>query len=448
VSRYSDLLETPEFIADLQGETSSLVLAHKWGVGKTFVKDHRAKLRLKDGKPTAVKIADMKAEAGYKFEVGTNGTVDVTTKPTEQPQTVSEAEALLRSKGIDPDLYTVSYGWSEWEQSSKDGGLRTLNAYRIRATPKPASEIQQAVDIDPVGVLARLRAESPVRVGPYILELNDEASAFALSINDIQLGQSYNGGSAATIANFYRFIELAQARILELRKINRRLEGLIMVIGGDLGEGCVIYTNQAFNLDLDRKQQNEGIIALLLHAIDTLAPMFTWVKVLACKGNHGEHRINGKMTTLGDNDDTHAVEMAKLALSRDPSMQHIEWVIAEDEAAVAIDVYKWVLATTHGDVYAKGVSGNTTERKAHAWMKNMAAGRKRFGKIADADVLVTHHFHHEESKDWGDQLWKQTPSQDRGSPGFSQATGTYSEPGMLTWVMTPSSRWKDEAVLR
>jgi len=135
-------------------------------------------------------------------------------------------------------------------------------------------------------------------------------------------------------------------------------------------------------------------------------------------------------------------------LARDPKMQHINWTIAVDEAAVWVDVFGWVLATTHGDIYAKGVSGATTERKAHAWFKNMASAFRRFGDLARADVLVTHHFHHEESCDWGDTLWKQTSSQDRGSPEFTQATGQYSVPSMLSWVMTPKSRWSDEQVLR
>jgi hypothetical protein len=413
-------------------ELSNVAWAKQLGVGEASIRRHYQHAeRPERPEPTAL--------AGGESETHT-ATGSSYVRFSEKPWGYNDYREFIRTQGQDPDKVTFNWGWT----SNPAGGFwNKLNNVR----PVEAADTQ-SLELDPVGILARLRAESPLRSGPLVLDADSDDSAFCLSINDIQLGQSYNGGSAATIENFYRLIELAKTRIHELRTIDRKLEGLVIVVGGDLGEGCVIYTNQAFNLDLDRKQQNEGIIALLLHALDELAPHFEWVKVLACKGNHGEHRITGKMTTLGDNDDTHAVEMAKLALSRDPSMQHIEWVIAEDEAAVAVDVYGHVLATTHGDVYAKGVSGVTTERKAHSWMKNMAASRKRFGKIADADVLVTHHFHHEESKDWGDTLWKQTPSQDRGSPGFSQATGTYSEPGMLTWVMTPTSRWKDEAVLR
>lgn len=368
-----------------------------------------------------------------------DGTADYVTYSATEAWGYEDFRRFIASKGQNPDEVTFT-----WGVTSRPGGGFWNKLNNVRPIAREGAE---AYDIDPVAILAKLRSEFTITSEPFAL-VEGEESTFGMSINDIQLAQSYNGGSPATIANFHKFIELAKQRVTELRKIGRRLENLLIVIGGDLVEGCVIYANQSFNLDLDRKQQMEGIVALLLHAIDTLAPMFDRVHVLACKGNHGENRINGKMTTLNDNDDTLAVEMVKLALSRDPNMRHIDWTIAGDEAAVAVKVHNWVIATTHGDVFAKGVSGTTTERKAHAWMKNMAAGRKRFGMIADADVLITHHFHHEESKDWGDQLWKQTPSQDRGSPGFTQATGTYSEPGMLTWVTTPGARWKDEAVLR
>jgi hypothetical protein len=430
------LLDDETFLTDLDSNLSSRAIAQMHGIkSKSTVNEYRAKRR---AQIAAMPITPEKPAAGESEEHRPDGSADYT-RFSETPWGYEDHRDFIRSKGQDPDKVTFT-----WGLTTRPGGGFWNKLNNVRPIEGVDNDL---VSVDPIGVLARLRAESPIRSGDFELKLTGDGSAFCLSINDVQLGQSYNGGSAATIANFYRFIELAKERILELRLIGRKLEGLVVVVGGDLGEGCVIYPNQSFSLDLDRKQQIEGIVGLLLHAIDTLAPMFEWVKVLACKGNHGEHRINGKMTTLGDNDDTHAVEMAKLALSRDPNMQHIEWVIAEEEAAVWVEVHGWTLVTTHGDVFAKGVSGTTTERKAHAWFKNMAAAVRRFGRVGQADVLITHHFHHDERKDWGDTLWRQTPSQDRGSPGFSQASGTYSEPGMLTWVMTPTSRYKDEAIL-
>jgi hypothetical protein len=346
--------------------------------------------------------------------------------------------------GIDRERYDVSLGFSVYDQG--DTAKRSL---RVSSRERKADAVLPDVyaAIDPIGVLAQLRAQvQPSFYSGY--EGGGEEAAFVLSINDIQLGQSYNGGSSATTAQFYKFVQAAKTRINDLHNQNRNLTTLVIIGGGDLVEGCVIYGNQSFSLDLDRKQQVEGVIALLLLVFDELAPVFDRVIVLAARGNHGENRIGGKYTTLSDNDDTHVFEMVKLALARDPAMQHIEWVIADSEAGVAVRVFDWVLATTHGDVYAKGVSGATIDKKAHNWMKNMALGRDRFGLLGQADVLVTHHFHHDKMSDWGSCLWRQTPSQDRGSPYFEQATGEYSEPGMLTFVMTESKRYQDEAVLR
>jgi hypothetical protein len=358
--------------------------------------------------------------------------------------TLEDARAWVRSSGDDPANWNVAvrsiaYGDGLWSN-------------KVSAWPKvkkgQGGEIKATVD--PIGILTALRKTSKKKSTALFAQPNPHAtdSAFVLSINDIQLGQSYNGGSAATIEAYYDFVALAVERVRELRAIGRRLETLVIVGGGDLVEGCVIYPNQAFSLDLNRKQQIEGVVALLLHTIDTLAPMFESVKVIAAAGNHGQNRIAGNYTTLDDNDDTHSFEMVRLALSRDPAMSHIEWTIAESEAGVATHVYDWVLATTHGDVYAKGVQGATIDKKAHTWMKNMALGRERFGLLGQANVLIGHHFHHEKSSDWGSCLWKQTPSLDRGSPYFENATGEYSLPGMLTAVMTPTSRWQDEAILR
>jgi len=443
--------EAAEKIDDRLDQYTSRQAATITGISKSAINRHRAKDCICYGKPaphttgtTHPATADILT--GH-VEVGPDGGKFTGVQTTEK---VTDWRHIFQRFNLDPEEFEIvgdTVHCGTWQQSKalEDGTRDIVNLYSYRAQ---FTKRRTGPSVDPVAILAALRTDDNPWNHPRTAGiLYGQDSTFGMCINDIQLGQSYNGGSPATIAQFHRYVTEAAQRVTELRQLGRRLENLLIVVGGDLGEGCVIYPNQAFNLDLDRKQQSEGIIALLLHTLDTMAPMFEHVQVLACKGNHGEHRINGKLTTLGDNDDTHAVEMAKLALSRDPEMRHIDWTIAGDEAAVSTHVYKWIVATTHGDVFAKGVAGPTTERKAHAWMKNMAAARKRFGDVADADVLITHHFHHDEMADWGDTLWRQTRSQDRGSPGFSQATGTYSIPGMLTFVITPDVRWQDEYTL-
>lgn len=437
-----DLESNPEFWADIKSDLPKKQIMEKWNCSSGYVVNRRkevgAAVSAARGVPDKIQSYDEDQDGSQKI-----------TKIADRIIPLDEWLGDLRSRGFEPDDFTYSVGHSVYEQHTRAGGTKTLYANKFSATKRSKAATRAEVSIDPLEVLDRLRRNGSSFIPGALTVASLEDSAFVISINDIQLGQSYNGGSARVIQQFYDFVELAGERALELRQAGRRLSKLVVVGGGDLVEGCVIYGNQAYNLDMNRKQQVEGVVGLILHAIDTLGPLFGRIQVLAARGNHGENRINGKLTSLDDNDDTHAFEMAKLALSRDPLFKDkIDWVIAESEAGVACKVFDWVLATTHGDIYAKGVTGATIDKKAHAWMKNMALGRKRFGLLGDADVLLGHHFHHDKMSDWGACLWRQTPSQDNGSPYFEMATGEYSEPGMLTFVMTESARYQDEAVLR
>lgn len=360
-----------------------------------------------------------------------------------RPVTLEDARAWIRASGDNPDEFnlsvrTIAYG--------KDYFSNKMSAW-----PKPkkmlAAEAEEAaLEIDPVDILSGLRGDRYTYIAPTIQRSAAPGSgAFVISLNDTQLGKSEGGGTEATLKRISDYIAQADRRIEELEELGRSLDTLVIIGGGDIVEGCTIYPNQSYSLDLDRRGQINAAVAMILDVIDSLAPRFNEVIVLAARGNHGEHRINGNRTTLYDNDDTLVFEMAKQATDRDPELAHVKYVIASDEAGVYVDVAGWRLATTHGDVYGKGVAGATQDKKAQAWYKNMAAGRDPLGL---ADVLITHHFHHDKMSDWGACLWRQTPAQDGGSEYFRQTTGEWSEAGMLTFVMTPKSRYSDEAVLR
>ena len=105
---------------------------------------------------------------------------------------------------------------------------------------------------------------------------------------------------------------------------------------------------------------------------------------------------------------------------------------------MSIEVCGWRLGTTHGDVFGKSPGSNA--KKAWEWFKNMRAGGFDIGEV---DVLISHHFHHEESADWGKTYWRQTRAQDGGSAYFEAMSGQYSESGMLSFVMTPDRRYQD-----
>lgn len=418
--KHDNLFDNAAFIVDLADPSlSARFLASKWGTGKTFITKHRNQPH-----PTSALTV-----AGETVETSSDGSRSIQAIRT-RPVTLDDAREWIRSSGDNPDHFNISiraiaYGHDQFSN-------------RMSATPKPGYKPTADIpDFDPVAIFAALRTEHPP------VEFTGDG-AFVISLNDTQFGKDEGGGSPATIGRVTRYINLAKQRAIHL-STNRNLGTLVIIGGGDIVEGCVIYPNQSYNIDLDRRGQINAAVSMILLAIDTLAPLFERVIVLASRGNHGENRINGNRTTLHDNDDTMVFEMARYATDRDPQLAHVEYVIADSEAGVWVDVAGWRLATTHGDIYGKGVAGASIDKKAQNWYKNMSMGRDPIGL---ADVLITHHYHHDKMSDWGACLWRQTPAQDGGSEYFRQSTGEFSLPGMLTFVMTPERRYVDEEVIR
>jgi hypothetical protein len=374
-------------------------------------------------------------------EVSSNGARSITGVKAirDRPVTLQDARDWIESSGDNPDDFNLSiraiaYGTDQFSN-------------KMSAWPKPKRTILEEAEaaaedvIDPVAILAGLR----VQVNPWLSApaKADGEDTFVISLNDTQFGKKEGGGTPATLERLDRILFQVQDRIAELNKIGRKLGTLVILGGGDIVEGCVIYPNQSYSVDLDRRGQINTAVSAILDTIDRLAPMFTKVIVLATRGNHGENRIGGHRTTLYDNDDTLVFEMAKQATDRDPTLAHVEYIIANDEAGVWVDTSGWRLATTHGDIYGRGGAG-TSDKKAQGWMKSMSLGRDPLGS---ADVLIGHHFHHYRVSDWGACLFIQTPALDGGSEWFRQSTGQYSAPGMLTFVMTPKERVRDQQII-
>lgn len=345
---------------------------------------------------------------------------------TGSSETHVTIEDDLEADGVTNGSHRLSYAYSEWDMP--DGRVGRSR----RVTAVPVTETVPTEEIDPDALLKRVRESS---TGEVVL-VSPGASTFVVSFNDWQYGKKTRQGSTEdTICIVTGAIEKAKQRIVDLQNMGYGFSELIIIFGGDLAEGCNNTPQGAFGIEMGRTDQLKGCISLALLAVDELAPMFPRATVLGVRGNHGENRVNnGKPTTPEDNDDTFIVSMVELAAQRDNRLQHVEFNIADDEAGVWVLTQSgWVLGTTHGDVYGKGVSGATTERKVNAWYKNMAAGRDPMGLV---DVLITHHYHHSQSADYGSWEWHQTPAQDGAmSEYFRQASGNYSEPGVLTFVM-------------
>jgi len=347
------------------------------------------------------------------------------------PEEAKWREEIARVTGVEvPDHREVILeGVRYW------GNPDDLNVYcRFKIQDRPGSPS----DVDAVRLLKDLREGRQRSKAIHTGE-----TTLVVSWNDWQTGKAAGGGTAALAERLDGAYDGVTQRARELRKIGRDLGHLVIIGGGDMVEGCSIFPNQAYEIDGDRRTQVRNTTAFILEGIDRLAPQFTKVTLLVVGGNHGENRINGKRTTRGDNDDCAVFEHAALAVARDKRLSHVDFVIAEDEPAKTLDVHGHILATTHGHAFGRNVSGGP-EPKALRWYSGQAAGHQPAG---DAHVLVSHHFHHHASRDWGACQWVQTPAMDGGSPFFTDYSGQSAKPGMLTFVMTPEHRYVDAQVL-
>lgn len=381
-------------------------------------------------------------EPGVKFDASERPTevtlpeIPKTTVHADWQKSIEEFLGQQLEPGARLRLTDAKFDPLAWSRSGQGEDAVTRAVWR----PKFAITYDGPADVEPFDALAALKAlrrDRKPRTPVY-----DGGSTLGLSWNDWQAGKAEGGGTAALFERVDGQIEAATARARELRRISRDLGHLVVIGGGDILEGCTIYQNQPYNNDRDRRGQSNDAVTLALDGLDRLAPLFARITVLVVGGNHGENRVKGHLTTRYDNDDCLVFEHVARAASRDPRLQHVNFVIAQDEPAKTLDVHGWILATTHGQAFGRGMG--TPEVKAHNWYKGQAAGHMPAG---DAHLLISHHYHHYAVRDWGACLWVQTPANDGGSPQHSDLTGESADPGMLSWVMTPERRYVDEAIL-
>lgn len=418
---------------DVNSSRSSRSVAKDWGMfGKTTVNKHRSACI---NRTVPVELSD---EEGQSVEWnGDSGVLN--TGSLKQALADTSPEEILRLFGHDPEKVEIVGTLKErhsqyWSRDLEEMLWKHTYAFALRRT---AATEQR--DFDPEDLIKKMGLKSsPPKNTSYAQE-----STFVLDWADWQTGKKEGGGTPAFIERFDKSIQMAKTRIQELRSVGRGLQELVIIGGGDMVEGCVIYPQQSFGIDMNRREQIRLTVATILKGIYELAPMFKSVRLVIAPGNHGEHRINGNRTEISDNDDLLVFEMAEVAIANDPNLNHVSFQIAESEMSITTEIHGWVYGITHGDVFGRG--SGAVVNKVFNWYKTMAANRHPVGA---SDVLVTHHFHHEATADWGKTLWVQNPALDGGSNYFKEALGYDAESGMASWVVTPSTRLQDKQILR
>ena len=430
-----ELIAQDPALRDLVNSTaSSRQIASRFNIGKTTVAKHRSEAH--DNAPIRTAEADT-AEITW---AGSSG--ELKTGNLDEDLSGKSHEEILLAFGHDPSKVEISTVlWEKHRQYwSRDlNKMLWKHSYSFGLSKKQDTQSAREF-VDAVELMKSIDGKSR----PVVAQNGGIKSTFCLDWADWQFAKLEGGGSAGLIERLQSAFDSAEERIGELRSIGRALDELVIFGGGDMVEGCVIYPNQSYEIDDHRRGQIKNTVAMIIKGIKQLAPHFDSVRVVVVPGNHGEHRINGNRTTIGDNDDLLVFEMAQVGIESDPSYSHVSFEIADREISMTTKVRGWTYGLTHGDVYGK-TGGTGIRNKVFNWFKTMAANRHPVGS---ADVLLTHHFHHDAMEDWGATLWVQNPTMDGGSHYYKEATGHDTRPGMNSWVVTEQDRFQDKQVLR
>lgn len=437
-----ELIETQPGLQDMLLTKSSRYIAQHYPIGKSSVIKHRSRcVGISVPQKTESRMEENeRQEFIFANGVGELRTGDIESETQDSPIANLDYESILAYFGHDTSKVEITGLLREkhaqyW--STKLEKMMWKHSYAFAVSKKEVKD----ETVDPIAIMRDLGIKSKPKT---LNTSNGKESTWVLDWADWQVHKAEGGGALGFVQRLDSALSEALNRINELRSIGRKLDELVIIGGGDIIEGCVIYPQQSFHIDGHRRDQIRLAVASILKGLYTLAPHFESVRVVVVPGNHGENRINGNRTAIGDNDDLLVFEMAEVGLKNDPNMQHVSFEIAEDEVSMVTQIRGWNYGITHGDVYGRG-GGNGIRNKVFNWVRTMAANRHPVGLV---DVLVTHHFHHDALEDWGSMLWIQNPTMDGGSHYYKEATGHYAKHGMNSWVVTPEERFQDKQILR
>ena len=344
---------------------------------------------------------------------------------------VSWDDILLRWN-LDPEKFEVvpPVYTNTWPAQTPNGETVDMVQYKGKVQPRT---VQSAAAVDAEAIAKELkRGRRKKKAAPQ------GSGSFCVSISDTQIGKGEGGGTAAIIERFSHVLDSTEDRIKELRKLGRPLDELVIFMPGDTVEGCgnQHYAMQTYQNDADNRQQMKIARELIKAAILRWSPYFPRTRVAAVAGNHGERRQGGKAyTNFSDNADLEVVETLQEAFAL-ADYQDVEFILGfnNDPLCAILDIQGWRWGLIHGHV-ARG--GSNPEQKVVNWFAKQAMGKLPIGQV---DAILTGHYHHFRAAELGGVFFMQSPSLDGGSTWFTQTSGMWSEPGVLTWAIYPDSR--------
>lgn len=383
-------------------------------------------------------------EPGYTWDGNTGS---VSTGPlTERPTTW---DAYLIDAGMDPDDVEVIEpvnirGWDGMQASiDSDTGLRVSGVVRMhyyklnirrRTTTVVPNLAQLFTSARTARKTAKAAAEKPLKA----------TSATVVLWADPQTGKvASRGGTAQLVERQQGYLEGIEAYS---KKHGNQAAYLFDL--GDLVEGFENTSSQMFTNDLSLMDQIDIATTVELEVVKVLARTHASVVMAGVGSNHCAWRSGkGLLGLPGDDWGIFALKQIRKALAMNPDkFGHVSVVWPDKhEATLALDVAGTIVGLAHGHQV------NNPDQIPLWWAKQTHGGQA----IADADILLTGHYHHLRIQPTGQnrhtgrsKWWLQAPTMDNGSDWYRQAGGgSDSDPGLLIFSVNEHGWIRDSLTL-
>lgn len=336
--------------------------------------------------------------------------------PAVEEGNLPGADEALREQGLDPAEWKVtSVRKGRWQRYDGDW----LESMRVNVVP---IALNLAPDFDLEALVDEIRKWRPSKG----IKTATGDAAYTHTGADKQIGKKAStGGTDQTVKRVLHCLNGSVYRVGQLRKAG---VGLGIGVMPELGDHVEGNTSQGGRLqsvagsDLGQTEQVRVARRLMLQQIKTFAPLFERVIVPVVNGNHDEVTRQ----VMADASDGWNVEIAssvEMACQENPALEHIEFRYpAQGHQTLAVEIADTMLGLFHGHQFSNDVK---------KYIDGQSGGQTALG---GADIFVSGHYHHFQTRDLGKRIWFQAPTVDPGSDWFRDRTGQDSKPGVLTFV--------------
>jgi hypothetical protein len=395
--------------------------ARRLGVHRTSVERARdrasrngGRLPMRKGKQQ-IKVK----QTGSTLELGADGAGEAETVGTV-PQTKADIDALMISKGFDPEEFEyTNIRFSDWDAQTPDGPA-VLHSCRVGVRPRVKLS-ESALSIDEL--LAIMDRPSFPLVVDTDAEQPEPTDTFVFCFADPQVGKvDINGGTDQLLDRYMNSLHHAEEKLQK--------EPALHIVWADLGDGIENFCNtssQRQTNDLNLVEQVRVLRRMQLEGLRRLSK-YAPVTHVSVPSNHSQNRVGFQQPASTAHDDWGLEVQEQLAeVFQAAGFQDNPIGFLRPEAHLESASFETPDGTILGFVHGhRAGQQNGLER----WWAGQALGRQ---PTANAHILLSGHFHNWSQYEVGDGRFIITvPSLDGGSSWFTVSRGNVSTAGVLT----------------